>query len=214
MITFDNNKYRWKNPDTGELEDFLRVTEIIWDILGWTTKVHFKAAKADFGTRVHTHVENYINGTVQPDDIEDLNERAHLEAYIHFQEQTNWQPKEIEKIVYCTKRRYAGRVDQIGRYAGVPAILDIKTSAAASKFTGYQLAAYASALGDHDMTRIALHLNSDHDGEKYTGKYHIHFYRDPMDFHVFNALAVLWPAMGAKHWQNQKDLFQRISRDG
>jgi ATP-dependent exoDNAse (exonuclease V) beta subunit len=80
----------------------------------------------DHGTALHWLVERHLGGT--PAEQLEPTERD-LGAFNSLKPKlAKVEPWGLEKVLYSTKLRIAGRTDCIGLYKGVPSILDWKTS--------------------------------------------------------------------------------------
>ncbi len=79
----------------------------------------------EYGTRLHTNMENYISGKeiVYKDEI-DLD---HIDNIKHVKDSISDIVVQ-EKVLYSDELRIAGQVDLIAKYNGINSIIDYKTS--------------------------------------------------------------------------------------
>jgi len=138
------------------------------------------AAASIRGTRAHGWTE-WFDEDEHPDSMPSMDGiEGYCEAYVEFLSDSGFVCKSKEQVVVSKRYRYAGTYDRFGMLDGRPTVLDIKCVAAMSSATGMQTAGYALALSPiashQEFDRVAIRLRPD-------GKYRLHRYTDPQDYH-------------------------------
>lgn len=131
--------------------------------------------KAELGTMVHLATELDDQNELDYDSLDDRI-IPYLEAYQRFKDESAFEVKEIEKIVFDPVLGYAGKLDRFGVMRGKPALLDIKTGTFDPLSVGPQTAAYAKPFGK--CNRYALQLKDD-------SSYKLHRLNNDNDFNIF-----------------------------
>jgi hypothetical protein len=139
----------------------------------------------DIGTAVHL--------ATALDDTDDLDVASidpavqpYLDAWRQFRADMSFKPMLVEKRVYSPTYGYAGTLDRAGLLQDMPALLDIKATAALMPANGPQTAAYKQALmeqgypGAAGMARYTVRLCPD-----LTPPYRVDRYRSTDDLAVF-----------------------------
>ncbi len=142
------------------------------------------------GTLVHRICEFHDQSDLKEDSV-DPALAGYLEAWKTFRAETEFVPSGIEWRRAHPLYRYAGMVDRIGRFGGLPAIIDIKTGAS-DPWMGVQLAAYEGLVVQDGPVgvnrRLGVHLTSE-------GKYSIQRFEDGSDWPIFLS------ALGLYNWR-------------
>lgn len=148
MIEFDEERHIYTVdgktvPSVTHITRFLSV-----DLM--TANTWARDAAAERGSRVHA-ITACIDYGEMPDVEEDI--AGYVDAYLRFLNDYHVEWDGIERIVYNVTFGYAGTVDRFGKIDGIPAVLDIKTSAALHvPQVSAQCAAYERALWE--MTAV------------------------------------------------------------
>jgi hypothetical protein len=152
-------------------------------------------AAANFGRHVHKACHLFNQGMLDEEAL-DAPLVPYLAGYRKFLADTTARVIHSERMVYHRKVGYAGELDLTaiwGRHA-LPAVIDIKTSAAVPRSVGPQTAmyreAYISEGNKASKTRYCLHL-------KDNGDYRLHEYNDPRDWNIALSCLNVWNWMNA-----------------
>lgn len=118
--------------------------------------------KALYGTRVHEVLEQYDNGLLKLEDVEEGNVKSSLENYMFLKAQYKIEPKSQEVIVDY-QERYAGRYDKLDAN---DILWDVKTTYS-KKIPQWecQLGLYYLALGKEKDIGNVIWLPKGRDGE-------------------------------------------------
>ena len=141
------------------------------------------SAAAEFGSAVHLACELHDQGDLDTDTL-DPALMPYLMAWQAFCREHDARWEMIEQPLYHTVLRYAGTLDRFGLVDGIPAVVDLKTTARLYPVVGPQLAAYQHALQSHNvqaLRRLAVRLRED-------GTYHAQEYMDTTDWPLFCSL--------------------------
>lgn len=123
------------------------------------------------GTAAHTHIADYLEGNgdllvtgdeenVHPDDFKRLSTILDSFGLFMAEEGPNLEIEGIEQMLCDPNGRYAGTLDLVCKWNGVPMILDWKTAANPSSRWGLQLGAYGMMLpGAEGVAAIKLGKN-------------------------------------------------------
>lgn len=148
------------------------------------------------GKEVHRLLELYDNGEVIEIESLDAEIRPYLNAHERFCDACEYIPLFSEQIVYHPVHDYIGRMDRIALINSKLCLPDFKTgTSGVQNWMGLQLAAYAACVplrmieaeinniglrytGKFEINRKIIRLKPD-------GKFRIHDYDDPFDFHKF-----------------------------
>lgn len=153
-----------------------------------------KAASA-FGTRVHAMVETYLHRR-DVDFPMTKEEKAYTEGFVTWEEEHGLEPKDLERTFSTLKEGYGGTVDFIGKFMGVPTIIDWKTQNTKpdKAITFYeewasQLAAYQHGVpGLQDYRLVSVAISSTE-----PGRIEYHVWPSPEDaWHVFKAKRTIY----------------------
>lgn len=113
-------------------------------------------AKAEYGTKVHSIIEDLENGREYQNDSVLIQES--INQYLYLKEKYKLNVVEQEKIV-CYKGLYAGRFDMIANIGNDLCLCDIKTTAQLDKeYLSWQLSMYELAYGKTFDKLIAIWL--------------------------------------------------------
>ena len=146
------------------------------------------------GTLVHRVCEFHDEGDLDESTV-DPAIAGYLDAWKKFRADTGFKPDKIEWRNAHPLYRYAGMVDRIGSFGGLPSVIDIQTGAP-DPWMGVQLAAYeglvtsANPVGPH--RRLGVHLTSE-------GKYSVSRFEDASDWPIFLS------ALGLYNWRKSYD---------
>lgn len=150
----------------------LSVTQVL-TLAGRIESQWFTPEAAARGSAVHAWTEAFDRGEEQALPAEWL---GYAEAYVRFVAEVRPRFEAIELEVHGDRLDVSGRVDRVcGHLFGGPAVLDIKTGAAAD-WHGQQLAGYS--LMTRKRRRWTLHLRPD-------GDYRLREHVDPLDYRRF-----------------------------
>jgi len=144
---------------------YVRVTKIL-DIIAkpeffrWYAKNGYefcenvKTVRAEFGTRVHKEIQNYLEGKDVWVDDDEMHKTMGL--FSAWADSHSISPKHLEYHVRSDVYMYAGTVDFIGFFDGVFTIIDWKTSKKVYDNYFLQVAAYLAAFEEQhpDAERI------------------------------------------------------------
>jgi hypothetical protein len=153
--------------------------------------LHLLRAAGQFGKHVHMACDLWNKKQLDLPAL-DPKLRPYLDGWINFIRYTGAVVEESERFVFHPKLKYAGTLDNIVSWNGIKKLVDIKTSHAVPRTTPLQTAAYYSAYvaecGAQSLgkTRYCVHLTGD-------GKFKLHKYSDPSDFHLFVSALNLYP---------------------
>lgn len=151
--------------------------------------------KAALGSAVHRACELWDTGNLG--DIGDERITPYLSAWQQFVADFAPEWTAIEKVVFHSQQRYAGKIDRLAVVNGEQWwLIDLKTSSALHPSTAVQLAGYQWALQSEvsGLRRVAVHL-------KPNGRYHVaHYNNDEADRETFAALLNIW------RWKQQNGL--------
>jgi hypothetical protein len=145
-ITFDARSHTYWGEDRRRLPG---VTEILTTMGVGKIPDHIPEAvlarAAKRGSAVHKAIEE--RAFQQDDEIQ-----PYVDSWLRFTEESRWVVSQHEQIVFSERHRYAGRLDQVGRYgtpwdSGAFRLLDIKTSS-------------GGRLNDDQKRRAALQLGA------------------------------------------------------
>ncbi len=144
-------------------------------------------AKRLIGRAVHSCIELYEAGTLDPDSVDPAC-APYLEGWIRLKSDKPFRVIAAEQIVYSEKYRYAGRLDMNAELDGRIWQLDIKCVDQMSPATALQTAAYAQAWNERGLSlitrRAGVQLRPD-------GTYRLFPYTERTDFNLFcNALNI------------------------
>lgn len=133
------------------------VSEILQD-LGYIDSRWFTERSRVRGTYVHKACELYDNNDLDLASVHSEIE-PYVNAYIEFCNAHKPVYELIEHKVYNSVSFYCGTLDRYGQLNGKKSIIDLKTGTSSISHK-YQLAAYAYALGQYDISLYTLHLNN------------------------------------------------------
>jgi hypothetical protein len=144
-------------------------------------------AAADLGRCVHKACELWNLGTLDEESLHpDI--VPYLEGWKKFAAEAQFRPILVEAPLFHSALNYAGMIDAFGEQAGVPSLIDIKTTSVITAATvGPQTAAYADLIarapameefGKKKLRRSAVHLIGD-------GTYRQHFFSEDAERSVF-----------------------------
>ncbi len=113
--------------------------------------------------------------------MKDPRVRPYVEGYQAFLDETGFVSTSIEQMIHDEVWGYAGRYDRTGTMPrrAQPILAEVKTGAY-SDWWALQLAGYEARLSKRHL-RLAIQLMK-------TGRYKIHWFKDPNDIKVFRAL--------------------------
>lgn len=118
--------------------------------------VEILKAKAEYGTKVHSIIEDLENGREY--QIDSVLIKESIKQYLNLKNEYNINVIEQEKIV-CYKGLYAGRFDMIAEIDNNLCLCDIKTTAQLDlKYLSWQLSMYELAYGKKFNKLIAIWL--------------------------------------------------------
>jgi len=146
ILTFDPEKHAYTLDD----KPAISVTQAL--VGGGLVDTNwFTEFARDRGSAVHRAIKLYENDDTDLDmDTVDEHVLPFFNAYLKFKAEYQWQVEKSEFHVWSDRYQYAGTADQMGRSAGVRAIVDFKTGqlspAVGIQLTGYALA-YAESFG-------------------------------------------------------------------
>ena len=179
------------------------VSDILVD-LGFVNTTFFTEEGRERGKGIHKVIENHCRGAHCIAIKKEW--EPYIQAFKNFEKDCDWKAEYIELAMGCPT--YAGTADQIGKFEGKEAILDVKTGAI-SAATGLQLAAYEklyriyrladnALVFDDDpvyepplppMKRFALQLTE-------TGRYILTEYKSRQDKYIWDSAVAIY------HWKN------------
>lgn len=153
------------------------VSQVLLD-MGFIDTQWFTQEGRERGTLVHRAIAIHSQGAhCMKNPLLDM----YIEAFKNFQRDCEWEPEIIETPMACI--HYAGTPDQIGKFQGKPAVLDLKTGSI-SPATGLQLAAYEKLHGQ-PLKRFAIQLTE-------MGKYILTEYKEKTDAYIWDAAVAIW----------------------
>jgi len=114
----------------------------------------YPAGAAERGSNVHLALRYLDEGRLAecPAEL-----HGYLEAYELFKKQNDWMPLETERIVFSEEYGYIGRVDKIGLFRDLQAVVDFKSGVPDASHK-VQAAAYGMAAGI--ANRFVLYLTA------------------------------------------------------
>jgi hypothetical protein len=181
-VVFEESSHTYRDAD-GPLHSVSKICASLGDEFKYVKKDVLEYA-ATRGTHVHSACELFDKGTLDFDSLDEVI-KPYVEGYINFIEQSNFEVLYVEKQIVDHVRRFAGRLDRVGKVGNQWYVLDIKTAGSLSPTVGLQLAAYQSCLSPIPYKRVALHLKKD-------GTYRLVEYPDPNDLAVFYAALLVY----------------------
>jgi hypothetical protein len=137
------------------LEDFLR------EVGDYGAAEEIKQRSAEEGTLVHETAERLIRGESFEIPKAIL---PSMEAFEEFRRSHGIEffPEFVERMVWSSRHRYAGRIDALVSLDGKFGVLDIKTSAGFYSDYNLQTAAYVLALNEYEVRKnLAIRRNID-----------------------------------------------------
>lgn len=138
MLTFDPDSHVYRL--SGDVVP--NVTSILRPLGGYEwVDAEVLERKGEIGRAVHLATQLDDGGVLDDSSVSDLL-RPYLDAWRKFRREVPCEWQAIESPLYHPLLTYAGTPDRIGTVRGLPAILDVKTTAQLSPITGVQLAAY------------------------------------------------------------------------
>jgi hypothetical protein len=147
------------------------------------------AAKRELGLAVHAATHYHDDGDLDMGTVDPVVLR-YLQGWIGFKWQLKFEPEARELNIEHPILGYVGRLDAVGRVAGVRSIVDIKCTAQPPATAGPQLAAYLEAYRsrhqqDEWMDRWCVQLKPD-------GTFRMHKHTDRDDWTDFKAALQLY----------------------
>ena len=178
MIEFDEKTHTY----TFDKKIVPSVTQIINAIL--VEKFDYPEGSAARGSKVHAITAKIDLHNPEFEITKEV--EGYIKAYTKFLSDFKPTWEHVERKIFNPEFNYAGTVDRIGRFNGMPVILDIKTGIV-TPTTGCQLAAYREAYAPRKVMhrRYALHLKSE-------GTYKLIQYAGPMDWRIFQAALTIF----------------------
>ncbi len=180
MLTFDDatHTYFWNGKQVPG------VTSVLSPLSNFKgVPKHILEAAGERGTAVHLCCEYDDKGILDEASI-DPAIAGYVQAWRKFRSEMQPEWTHIEHQCYHEALRYAGTLDRAGLIRGQRYVLDIKTSAAASRLWGVQIAAYANAIKMPDALRASVQLRPD-------GTYRFIEWADRSDWSVFVSLLTI-----------------------
>jgi hypothetical protein len=163
------------------------VTTIL-KMAGLLNPQHYTDFARERGALAHRALEWFDQGDLDESTLDDRLV-PYLDAWKRFKAEAGFVVSAIELRLASEARGFAGTVDRIGKLAGRPTVLDIKTGSP-ERWHALQVAAYASLVREADSTvtprvqRACVYLAAD-------GRYFMELHEARQDLAVFDAARVL-----------------------